>query len=76
MKKQPERLPETPLGEIVSFPDRVAKARERAETLVLADKLPQVLEGAMQLVGFTDDLATENGVEDAWNTRHQERLAA
>ncbi|MBI4407657.1 MAG: hypothetical protein HY565_04130 [Candidatus Kerfeldbacteria bacterium] len=76
MKKQPERAVEASRAEVISFPDRVTKARERAEALVLSDNLPKVLEGAVQLAGFDDDLTTEDDVETAWTTRQQERLAA
>lgn len=79
MKKPAERALEG--VKELTFPDRVARAMELAEQKVGSDKLPEVLAAAVQLVGFGDDLTTEdeNGVkaaEAAWTEHQHMRLAA
>lgn len=64
-------------GEVISFADRVERARLAAERGVLSNHLSEALPAAVQLVAFDDtDEVTDPKVEAMWVDRHQERLAA
>ena len=59
-------------NEGLTFGDRVAEARHRAERALKSNHLGEVLGGAMQLVGFSDD-STEprSATVAAWEAKLQ-----